>query len=178
MKIYYYLIGVVILNIPKVILGLDPGQTTGWAVFTNLKRTACGELASKKLGMESSMKDLIDLYTPDLIFYEDYKVYKDKADIHIGAVLFTPFLIGCIRMYAFLNNIPVISQMAGTVKPFVTNDKLKTWGFYKKGIHHSLDAHRHIIWGVIFSKDLILATTNIPENRLFTLDNKGGVDIG
>ena len=119
--------------------------------------------------MEKSIKDLIDKYNPDFIIYEDYRVYKDKADTHIGKELFTPFLIGCIRMYAYLNNIPVLNQMAGTVKPFVTNDKLKGWGFYTKGIHHSLDAHRHIIWCLVFNKNLELITTNIPNSRLYKL---------
>jgi hypothetical protein len=43
-------------------------------------------------------------------------------------------------------------QMATTAKTFVTDEKLKQWGFWQEGMRHSRDAIRHGLYFLLFYK--------------------------
>jgi hypothetical protein len=42
--------------------------------------------------------------------------------------------------------------MASQAKAFVTDQKLKEWGFWKEGMRHSRDAIRHGLYFLLFYK--------------------------
>jgi len=91
------------------ILVIDPGETTGYAVFL-LNRPEDGALPANELllletweGQGASISEFVIPFLkvlrrvkPALVLIEDYRVYQSKANLHIGMSLRTPELIGAI----------------------------------------------------------------------------------
>lgn len=96
------------------------------------------------------INELIERLDPDVIAYEDYRVYAWEAEKHKWAALHTPKLIGSILAVARLSKIPCVGRMAYAAKNFVTDDKLKAWGLYTKGKRHARDATRHAVYQLVF----------------------------
>ena len=147
----------------------DPGETTGYAVFENWTLEDSGQLDSKDI--PSCTKSIYDelrhhqhpnaekglywgLTARDVrVVMEDYRVYGWKTESHAWENLHTPKLIGGIQTICGLLTIPFYMQMAGQVKTFCTNDKLKEWDMYIKGQQHARDAIRHGCYYLLFHKD-------------------------
>lgn len=96
--------------------------------------------------------DLLNDVKPDFIVYEDYKVYSQKLNSHAFNPIFTVRLIGAIETYCQTNGVKAHKQMATTAKNFVTDDKLKQWGFWQEGMKHARDAIRHGCYFLLFYK--------------------------
>lgn len=136
----------------KHILTLDPGETTGYAVFNGMDGVAHGEINTSKVeNSVESISHLFDVYKPEIVVIEEYRVYAWRAKQHSWSTLHTPRLIGSIQTLCSMYDIPTAMQGAGIVKQFVTNDKLKDWGFYIKGQPHARDATRHACYFIIFN---------------------------
>ena len=142
-------------TIPSKLLCLDPGKTTGWCLFENGQLTTVDHVPDcyddKNVNVVPLLK-LIEDIQPDFILYEDYKVYSNKLDRHAFNPVFTVRLIGAIEAHAQMTGIKTHKQMASTAKSFVTDDKLKQWGFYEKGLKHGRDAIRHGCYFLLFYK--------------------------
>lgn len=140
-------------KIPHKLLCLDPGKTTGWAVFTDGELTDWGQVEDCYDNSNIDATKLYDLFAevqPDFVLYEDYKVYSHKLDRHSFNPVFTVRLIGVIETYCQLESIKSHKQMATTAKNFCTDEKLKAWGFWQKGMRHSRDAIRHGCYFLLF----------------------------
>ncbi len=140
-------------TIPDKLLCLDPGKTTGWALFEKGVLTASGQLEDCYDDVNVNVIPLVRLVEdikPDFILYEDYKVYSNKLSSHAYNPVFTVRLLGVIETHAQVHNIPTHKQMATTAKNFVTNDKLKQWGMYQRGQKHARDAVRHGCYFLLF----------------------------
>lgn len=141
------------------IICFDPGHTTGWAFFEGTKLTAAGQINTKPIEEAViNITDLLDMYTPDMVVFEDYRVYKWKTEHHGGSELLTTRVIGCIETLCIQKQIyPIIKQPAHTAKGFCKDSKLKEWGLYIVGERHARDAIRHgcyfLLFGQINSKD-------------------------
>lgn len=142
-------------TVPVKLLCLDPGKTTGWCLFENGKLTTVAHVEDcyddNNVNVVSLLK-LIEDIQPDFILYEDYKVYSNKLDRHSFSSVFTVRLIGAVEAYAQMNNIKTHKQMASTAKGFVTDEKLKQWGFWADGMRHGRDAIRHGCYFLLFHK--------------------------
>jgi hypothetical protein len=146
------------------ILGLDPGERTGWAWFHDFELIGSGEIQTGTVSL--TVKNLIEkltwvleqsginspfgigsassLETDKLHFaVEDYRVYKQKADSHINSPVYTVKVIALIEYVAHINKIPIRLRMAEHAKTFVTDERLKSWGFWQRGERHARDAIRH-----------------------------------
>lgn len=145
---------------PKCLIALDPGETTGYAVFIDgklLKRETT-QLATHTIAISvpllmNRLKQL-SMYTypqQTRVVYEAYRVYAWKAQGHSWDTLHTPRLIGCIQTLCTLLDIPIISQMAQQPKQFCTDQKLKLWGYYQPGMRHARDAIRHGCYYILFN---------------------------
>lgn len=137
---------------PKCLLALDPGETTGWAVFKDGVLANYGQLPTHTV--EASVPiimNLLEEYEPTKLVYEDYKVYGWKTQSHAWDSLHTPRLIGNIQTLCVLQNIPISAQMAQHAKQFCTDSKLKMWGYYKPGMKHARDAIRHGCYYILFN---------------------------
>lgn len=145
---------------PEVLLAFDPGETTGWCVFNGRRLQAFGQIngidvpdCALKIG--ELMAEWADCTNDLQVVYEEYRPYRDKIKIHINANLFTPQLIGAIRLQCRMMKLKEPHKhMAGTVKPFCTDDKLSEWGWYRKtaGQRHARDAIRHAAYYLLFHK--------------------------
>ncbi len=140
------------------LLALDPGETTGYAVFevdvlTDIpKMLKYGELTCNpfKQGIDK-LTAIIANTGPDFIVLEDYRVYSWKTKDHSWSQLHTPRLIGTIETLCHQQKIPFRKQMAQHAKGFCTNEKLKDWDFYVKGKVHARDAIRHGLYYMLFN---------------------------
>lgn len=127
-----------------VLLALDPGHTTGWAVFHEYKLYCSGEVDTSEIDTAvQELKPLFDTFVPHTIVLEDYRVYRWRQKQHVGSELMTTRVIGCIETLSSLDSIPVYKQPAQVAKSFCKDTKLKAWGIYKPGERHARDAIRH-----------------------------------
>lgn len=137
---------------PHKLVALDPGKTVGWAEFINGRLHCVQEVY---LGDEPKYALLIkqmELAKPDVVVCEDYKIYSWKAASHSWESLYTPQLIGAIRLYCEQAQLWLHLQMANTAKGFCKNKKLREWGYYEKGLKHGRDAIRHGCYWLLFNK--------------------------
>lgn len=142
-------------KVPTRLLCLDPGKTTGWCLFEDGRLTKTGHVENcfdDKNIDTTNLYQLFEEIDPDFILYEDYKVYAHKLERHTFNPVFTLRLIGAIESYAQIKKIPSHKQMAVTAKNFVTDDKLKQWGFWQTGMRHARDAIRHGCYFLLFYK--------------------------
>ena len=136
---------------PETLLAIDPGETTGYAIYKNGK-IICEEI---QVGLHNLKQiwDLIDSCKLDVVVCEDYIIYGSKAKMHAWNKLVTPQIIGAIRLSCELLKVPLYMQMASTAKGFCNDTKLKEWGFWIKGHDHSRDAIRHVIYFLLFHNE-------------------------
>lgn len=142
-------------KVPHKLLCFDPGKTTGWCVFVDGKLDHWGQLPECYDKDNVNLQPMLDLFEkeqPDYILYEDYKVYAHKLERHTFNPVFTVRLIGAIETWAQMHKVPTHKQMAVTAKSFVTDDKLKTWQFWDRGMKHARDAIRHGCYFLLFYK--------------------------
>ena len=140
---------------PHKLVALDPGETVGLAFFE------FGELVSVeqiKLSFKKHDWDpLIDRVCqlePSVLVFEDYKIYPGLAKAHTLSGVPTLKVIGAIEFLCSHNKYQSISMMASTAKGFVSDLKLKEWGYYRKSLRHGNDAVRVGLHTLLFSKEL------------------------
>jgi hypothetical protein len=92
------------------LLALDPGGTTGYAVFVDGKLTAFGEMERYK-----GLKTLIRADKPDAIVAERFALYASKAAALIGNEMVPAQVIGVARFLAEENDINIFFQPASTI---------------------------------------------------------------
>lgn len=134
---------------PVRLLAIDPGETTGWAIYDEGALTHLGHLNCKEHAY-TEIRRLLEDRLPTQIVCEDYRVYANKTDAHTWSELFTPKLIGGICMWADTYCTPIHFQMAATVKPFCSPIRLREWGFWKESHRHAMDAVKHGAYFLLF----------------------------
>ena len=165
-------------RIPKRILCLDPGETTGWALFEDHQLVRWGQERTVIDG-EIRWEKINFLFTenmPDFVVCEDYRIYEHKLARHSFSPVLTLRIIGgiellcklgwytyvpasmCVPDYLEEHTCPIHYQMATTAKTFCTDDKLKQWDYWQEGMRHSRDAIRHGCYFLLFynrGKDIL-----------------------
>ena len=138
---------------PKRLLALDPGETTGYAIFHEQELKEAGQQPTKDVGKAFLLiKRLVyDNKITDLVM-EDYRIYAWKKESHTWASLHTPRLIGAIEGLCAEFEMQAHKQMAHTAKTFVNDNKLKAWDFWLPGSPHARDAIRHGCYFILFPK--------------------------
>ena len=140
---------------PQTLLCLDPGFTTGVAVFKDGVLASWEQITTIVDGEGVkwfNLYDLFDRIEPTQVVCEDYRIYAHKLEQHTFSGVDTLRLIGGIDSLCFLNRIPIAYQMATAAKGFCTDKKLQDWNYWQKGMKHSRDAIRHGCYYLIFSK--------------------------
>lgn len=136
------------------LLALDPGETTGTAVFDVLDISVgvTGDQI-KTWPIESAVENLANLLyrvSPRIVVMESYQVYEWKTDTHSWSNIPTLQVIGCIQTLCIQREIPFRFQTAQIAKTFVTDEKLEAWGMWHKGLRHGRDATRHGCYYLLF----------------------------
>jgi len=132
------------------VLALDPGETTGIAYFEGPTLKIYQQIKEPTVELAAShLKDVIELYKPDIVVMEDYRVYSWKTKDHAWNSLHTSRLIGAVEYVCFERRVPLWKQMAQMPKGFCTDDKLRALGYYVGG-KHARDAVRHGLYYLLF----------------------------
>lgn len=134
----------------ELVVALDPGETTGWAVW-NGERYKVGQMP-------------VDRVWPWLTFLKDYKLdlVVESFDYRPNqghAELVSAEVIGVIVEWCRQNNVPLDRkknfQRADQAKFYFKDHKLKAAGLWKPGVNytHAMDALRHILY---YRKDFLV----------------------
>lgn len=136
---------------PRWLLCLDPGGTTGIAKFEDghLVFRTQEQFTPGSLYTYLVRSNRVDSFE---VVCEDYRVYQQFAKQHTNSSLLTVRLLGALEAFCEREHVPLHLQMAGTAKPFATDQKLKEWGFYLPGNPHAMDAIRHGVYYLLFRK--------------------------
>lgn len=136
---------------PPVIVGIDPGETSGLCVFQGSEMIDASQIHGKTVVEAfTGIRHYMSTVEADFVVMEDYRVYGWKTDDHAWASLFTPKLIGALECHIHDRQIPLVLQMAQIGKGFCTDSKLQDWGFYQRAQRHSRDAIRHVCYYLLF----------------------------
>lgn len=138
------------------VLGLDPGETTGWAHFYDYKLVECGQLNTKTVpyayaSLQPLFQGIVSKAdgTPIEVAIEDYRIYSWKSDDHKWAAVHTVKVVGLCELLCALYQLTHNLRMAQNAKKFVTDEKLKAWGIYVTGQKHARDAIRHAVFHIV-----------------------------
>lgn len=140
-----------------VLLAIDPGETTGWATF----RVADQKVYLIGFGQEETfpmdrcvhgLSRLLETFQPTTVVHELYAVYEWKTDSHAWSQVPTLRIIGSLETLCIQQSKPLYSQTAQLAKNFCTDDKLKAWKLYEKGLQHARDAIRHGTYFLLFGQ--------------------------
>lgn len=126
------------MELPKEILAIDPGKHLGWARFIDGIMKEFGTLHD-----ESEIYPWLIIQHPQLFVVEDYKI-RDKEHggfDHQWQSVFPAQVIGAVRFYALIRQIPVVMQqpsIKNAACPMVTGKPYK-----KQSNKHHWDAFLH-----------------------------------
>ena len=144
-------------QLPHTLIALDPGYSTGYSIFLDGKHYLNGVI-DWQIPVEGfyTMTNMLKHFAPDVIVCEDYRLYASKAKAQTGSQIDTVRIIGAVELLCNQNNIRFYKMMPSTAKGFVTDEKLRSWGLYKKVNPHSRDSLRIAIHWMLFNKDYCL----------------------
>lgn len=128
------------------ILSLDPGATTGYAIYQNGLINADELTLPKSLYPHFTLSNFIRDVNPNIVTFEEFRFRQGMTGIVLTAIE----MIGVIRLVAQESsiNIDSISSISSSEnKAFWNNEKLKAIGYYKRGVSHGMDAVRVLcVW--------------------------------
>lgn len=138
----------------KCFIALDPGETTGIAVFDSRSggpRFTVGQIETKNIGPSFDMlRSAFRMAEPDHVRFEDYRIYGWKADDHAWSNLHTSQFIGAIECALHDTGILGTRLLAQNPKKWWTDEKLKGTGMWATGVRHGRDAVRHLLYYMTF----------------------------
>lgn len=133
-----------------ILLALDPGETTGYALFDGGTFIESGEIPTPT---PMTMLTLIEGSAPSRVVCESYHIYGHKLRQHSGSDVPTLQLIGGVRLACEILEIPLYFQAAHQAKGFCSDAKLRAWGLFHPSSRHARDAARHGAYFLLFGKD-------------------------
>lgn len=134
-----------------VFFGIDPGETTGFAVIRGAKLITCTQLDTGRKALRDGSAlhtlrgELLSAPRPTLVGIEDYRVYGWMKDEHAWSELHTAKIIGMLYAICQDADIPFVMAMASEAKELVTDGALVSWGMWVEGKRHGRDAIRHAV---------------------------------
>lgn len=140
----------------KRLLSLDPGHTTGFAIFHGTTLVKADQIDTKPEEQQpleitlTNLMDLFTIYSPEEVVFEDYRIYAWRAKHHANSEVHTVRLIGMIMTLCLQHGLQSFKQSASIAKSFATNAKLEEWGLYQPGYKHANDAIRHGCYFIAF----------------------------
>lgn len=128
-----------------ILLGLDPGESTGFAVVdTEQESTFVDGLgAILEFGVMDGWREverLIVAHKPNTIVIEKFVLYPNRAAAQSYSPMIPSQVIGVIKYLAEQHGIPCIEQTASSGKSFMLSDELYTHLYSP----HARDAARHV----------------------------------
>lgn len=149
------------------VIAIDPGGTTGWSVMqvhpdaisdpetsilSNIEHWAHGEVGGDEDKQARELMELIEAWPGAALVIEDFKLRKYLEDDDLlSPVRITAKIEFGLTIWDGLggqrNSTYVHKQSSALAKTTVTDDRLKSWGFYQRegGEEHARDADRHAL---------------------------------
>lgn len=151
--------------LPDHTIAIDPGETCGVARTYEVPTPSGLDLKLYYGSLSRPLEEFLQGFNHmclteriDLVIVESYRIYPDKAMMHIGQPLVTAELIGAIKWIAGYQGIRVIEQPAG-IKA-TTGALLKGRGFKAVGKdQHAKDAEVHLWYHALREIESQLVTT-------------------
>lgn len=135
------------------VVAFDPGETTGVCWIPQdaivLERTrlkvdaAVFEFA--EIRGHQAIWHILEQVQPHFIVSESFRLYASKATYKINSGFPEVEMIGVIRLWALLNNVPMEEQSASLAKSGAPNELLQRYGLLRHPSRHVLDAVRHML---------------------------------
>lgn len=147
--------------IQGTIMALDPGVTTGAALWTPEGTLFAWQIFSPEKPFSKIWKDLT-YYRPETLVVESFNYQRrDKVDLSPMAV------IGCIHTWNQVASpaSKVVHQSPAQAKVFWTDDKLKKMVEWQVGEPHANDAKRHLFYYMTKIGDKRWINQLKPEER-------------
>lgn len=132
-----------------LILALDPGGTTGYAIGEATDDTGQGEgifryIKSGEAKLTGAdLWGMLDSISPTYLVAETFEFRQNTRD---NVELISRDLLGVSEMWATLRNANYRTQSPAEGKSFFTDKKLRTLGMYSPGRVHARDATRHLLY--------------------------------
>jgi hypothetical protein len=153
------------------LLGLDPGATTGWALFVKgapTERYRSGQINQDKVWelletakfnaeYRDDMTDVVDL----TIICESFQ-HRQLPKVDLSPVE----VIGVVKEWARQNQIEIVWQTPAQGKAFFDNNRLAALDVLKRPAthwRHANDAMRHIMWYLGFGKGVRIGESVLPK---------------
>ena len=132
------------------VLALDPGVTTGWALWKssyNQDRVDRGQFTGNHVDFVNMLDDFHPSNAPFLIVYERF-LYQRRDKVNLYPVE----VIGIIKYYCTLYDVPVWEQSPSQAKNLWSDDKLKRMNLWIPGQGHAMDATRHLLYHLVVTR--------------------------
>jgi hypothetical protein len=135
------------------VLSIDPGGTTGWAIFSvhpdamgpeediriadNVESWTAGEFTGSQDSQCDAIIDLVIQWPSARLVTEGFKLRQLNAEL-------SPVEINAVLRWAVRPRYWVV-QSSALAMGVVTDDRQKAWGFWVPGKQHARDAVKHNI---------------------------------
>lgn len=157
---------------PDYVLALDPGLTTGWALYRldaeggPAERPEIGELGMMEMSraIDNTLRALRDLGYEVVVVCERFII--NEQTIRNPQAPWSLEMIGIARWLAHEHGFDYVLQMSADAKKMVTNDRLRALDWWARGKEHGRDATRHLVFYLVEADFL----TKEQQGKLFTLD--------
>jgi len=146
------------------LLALDPGATTGWALFVKgapTERYRSGQVSQDKVWrlLETAKIATTEADELDEDGYADLKIICESFQHRqLPKVDLSPVeVIGVVKEWARQNSVEIVWQTAAQGKAFWDNNRLAALDLLRKPQttwRHANDAMRHILWYLGFGKGI------------------------
>lgn len=133
-----------------IILSLDPGYTTGYAVGKTTGPRKFEFINAGEILFDSRFEELDRLfktYQPHHVVIEDFILYKDKAVAQAGSRIPSSRIIGAVDYICFKYGIALTFQTASSRKSVRIPDAIKE----RFPSAHARDAYQHLRYYVILN---------------------------
>lgn len=131
-----------------MLIAFDPGETTGFAIFTEeAEFIKVGEIRKSNIEFYKLLKSYSEL----VVIIERFRLFPWKFRSLSWSVLYPIKIIGTIEGYCELLKIPFVEQDT-VIKKFFTDEKLRKLKLYRKRQFsvHERDAIRHALYYLHF----------------------------
>jgi hypothetical protein len=127
------------------ILGIDPGDMTGWSLVEDPGGHEIAHGMEHYNAMPVWLEQCIAWCGPiHTVIVEDFALFKNKALAQAGSKLYAPRVIGMIEYWAHLNQVGLVFQPP-SIKPIAQKfTQRKPTGAHSKS--HDIDAYNHAIY--------------------------------
>ena len=142
------------------IIGIDPGETTGVCVWRYPQeqhsvvplRMDSFDLQTLELPLWKGLDKLLVDQQPDIVVYENFRLFSHKANQKKWSEFPTVQTIGVIKYLCDLHNIKLVKQSPKD-KALYSDKRLKELNLYDKRSPHERDAIRHALFWATKSFD-------------------------